>query len=240
MGNPSGRDPEKVGGHVRAVNIVPLPLWARKLPARWRPCHPPIYDGDPTPEQVALAEALVSALDLESRVGMDGSVTTAGAADRICPRKEVRTGFAALFLFVTCNLKDFKCVRTSNAPDYRPRLTAPANLTQGEAKIWRELTRSVSADHFQPSDKPLLTEYARAISLADRAAEALEKGAVADGRPSPWVNIQERAVRAIVALSARLRLAPQSRYDRLRAGVSARTGIDEGTDDDICLLGRLA
>jgi len=49
------------------VNVVPLPRWARELPARWRVCHPPVFDGDPTPEEIALALALIDALDPESR-----------------------------------------------------------------------------------------------------------------------------------------------------------------------------
>ena len=50
------------------VNVIPLPRWARKLPARWRPQHPPIFDTEsPSPEDRALAEALIDALDRESQ-----------------------------------------------------------------------------------------------------------------------------------------------------------------------------
>jgi chaperonin subunit len=41
----------------------------------------------------------------------------------------------------------------------------------------------------------------------------LRLGAVIDGKPSPWITVQEKAVRAMVALSMRLRLSPQSRID---------------------------
>lgn len=49
------------------VIVEPLPLWARQLPRRLRPVHPPIFDGEPTPTDAALALALIDELDDESR-----------------------------------------------------------------------------------------------------------------------------------------------------------------------------
>jgi hypothetical protein len=49
------------------VNIRPMPRKYRKIPARWRPQHPPIFDGDPTPEDRELARALFDELDPESQ-----------------------------------------------------------------------------------------------------------------------------------------------------------------------------
>ena len=50
-----------------------------------------------------------------------------------------------------------------------------------------------------------------------------------DGKPSPWLTVQEKAVRALVALSLRLRLSPQARQPnnpkRVRA-VSAYEAMD--------------
>jgi hypothetical protein len=43
-------------------------------------------------------------------------------------------------------------------------------------------------------------------------------GAVINGKASPWITIQEKAVRAMVALTMRLRLSPQSRIDPLTVG----------------------
>ena len=53
------------------------------------------------------------------------------------------------------------------------------------------------------------------------AIELSEGGAVIGGRASPWLMVQEKAHRAITALSARLRLAPQSRQDSRSAGRKA-------------------
>jgi hypothetical protein len=74
--------------------------------------------------------------------------------------------------------------------------------------------------------------------LADLAAAALiREGPVVDGRVNAWVTVQERAVRAMAGLAFRLRLAPASRFDRVVAGTTSRTGIEwNGVDDDEGLL----
>ena len=48
-----------------AVNVRPMPPWARKT--RFKPLPPPIFDGDSTPADVALARELFLALDRESQ-----------------------------------------------------------------------------------------------------------------------------------------------------------------------------
>jgi phage terminase small subunit len=47
--------------------------------------------------------------------------------------------------------------------------------------------------------------------LAERAAAELRRHTIIDGKPSPWVTVQSKAIRAMVALAMRLRLSPQSR-----------------------------
>jgi hypothetical protein len=69
------------------------------------------------------------------------------------------------------------------------------------------------SNHFRQTDVPLLARYCEAAVLAEKAALELRSGAVADGKPSPWIVVQEKSVRAMVALSMRLRLSPQSRTD---------------------------
>jgi hypothetical protein len=68
----------------------------------------------------------------------------------------------------------------------------------------------------------------RAAHLADQAAKALTKeGAVVAGKANAWLVVQEKSVRSLVALAARLRISPQQRFDRERAGTSAREGMPE-------------
>jgi phage terminase small subunit len=48
----------------------------------------------------------------------------------------------------------------------------------------------------------------------DAVAAMRREGAVVNGRLSPWVTVQEKAVRAMTALAMRLRLSPQARRER--------------------------
>lgn len=107
----------------------------------------------------------------------------------------------------------------------RERLAAPDDITAAARRVWDELVQSLAPDHFAPSDAPLLRSYCEATAMADRAAAELsESGPVVDGKPSPWLIVQEKAQRAQIALSARLRLSPQSRFSRNKAGSTAIRG----------------
>jgi hypothetical protein len=49
------------------VEVRPMPAKYREIPERLRPQHPPIFDGDPSAEDIALARALFKELDPESQ-----------------------------------------------------------------------------------------------------------------------------------------------------------------------------
>jgi phage terminase small subunit len=106
------------------------------------------------------------------------------------------------------------------------RVRPPPNLSAPERKIFIHLVDSCAADHFKPSDLPLLRCYAEAIDLAERAACELRKSPVLDGKISPWVTVQEKAVRTIVALSLRLRLSPQARLRKAQSPQVPRSYYD--------------
>jgi hypothetical protein len=95
------------------------------------------------------------------------------------------------------------------------RVEPPASLSDPERVVFANLVASCDPDHFRLSDAPLLCRYAEAVVLAEKAAQELRRrGAVTkDGRVSPWVTVQEKAVRALVSLSMRLRVSPQARLD---------------------------
>jgi hypothetical protein len=57
----------------------------------------------------------------------------------------------------------------------------------------------------------LLCRYVEAAVLGEQAAHELRHGAVIDGKVNPWLVVSEKCVRAMVALSMRLRISPQSR-----------------------------
>jgi phage terminase small subunit len=98
------------------------------------------------------------------------------------------------------------------------RLNPPTSLSAAERAIFFDVVAACDRDHFRPSDLPLLVRYVEAAALGDQAAEQLRLGAVINGKTSPWIIVQEKAVRAMVALSMRLRLSPQSRIDAKTLG----------------------
>jgi predicted metal-binding membrane protein len=100
-------------------------------------------------------------------------------------------------------------------PQLAPSGDAPAAVVE----VFREILAATPAEHFVPADAPLIQAYAEAIVLARQAAvELVRDGPVIAGRTSPWIVVQEKAHRAIAALSARLRLSPQHRSDSRGAG----------------------
>ena len=98
--------------------------------------------------------------------------------------------------------------------DVQPvRPSPPAYLSEPERELFFSIVCGCDAEHFRQTDLPLLSRYCEAAILAERAALELRNGAVVDGKPSPWIVVQEKCVRAMVSLSMRLRLSPQSRID---------------------------
>ena len=108
------------------------------------------------------------------------------------------------------------------------QLSPPSHLGTDEARRFRELVATVDTRHFRPSDVSLLCRYVEADGMAELAAKELrEHGPVVDGRPSPWITIQEKQIRALVALSMRLRLSPQSRTDSKAIGRQSPTSTNK-------------
>jgi phage terminase small subunit len=93
------------------------------------------------------------------------------------------------------------------------RPSPPVCLSEPERELFSSIVGGCDAEHFRQTDLPLLSRYCEATILAERAALELRNGAVVNGKPSPWIVIQEKCVRAMVSLSMRLRLSPQSRLD---------------------------
>ena len=112
----------------------------------------------------------------------------------------------------------------------KPRLKPPATLSKSAGAIFLATVESVDPSHFSPVDLPLLAQYAGAADLARQAQQHLDaEGAVTpEGKASPWLVVLEKASRSCVALSARLRVCPQSRFDRLVAGANSRQQFGVG------------
>jgi hypothetical protein len=70
------------------------------------------------------------------------------------------------------------------------RLKPPGHLTSIERAIFVDIVAGCKADHFRPSDLPLLAAYCAAIALEREAITRLRKdGRVIDGRGQPLGNL---------------------------------------------------
>lgn len=115
--------------------------------------------------------------------------------------------------------------------DRRERLRPPAHLPAPVAAIFSEVVASVAIGHFRDCDRPVLTQLATVMHVAQQAAAALERdGLVLEGRPNPHLGVLERAGKAIANLSAKLRIVPSSRLDRKDAGATTRGSQTRGLD----------
>jgi hypothetical protein len=105
------------------------------------------------------------------------------------------------------------------------RLPPPAELGEVEREVFRATVAAAPLGHFQAEDAPLLCAYVRAITLERRAAEELAAGAVIGSVPSPWLAVHAEMVKALSALSVRLRIGPKSRApsNNRRSAGSGRT-----------------
>ncbi|MDN8615488.1 P27 family phage terminase small subunit [Variovorax ginsengisoli] len=107
------------------------------------------------------------------------------------------------------------------------RVQPMTTLSPPALAVFKHIVASVDPSHFSAVDLPLLESYANHAAMATHAAQQIDaEGAVVAGKPSPWLTVQEKAVKALTALSARLRIAPQSRFDRLVAGANSRQQLN--------------
>src|SRR5262249_35289835 len=88
------------------------------------------------------------------------------------------------------------------------RLKPPDSLSKAEAALFNEIVGSMPPDYFNHTDRLLLVRYVEAHAQAELAKRHLAKEGMVTktGKPSPWITVQEKARRAVVALSIRLRL----------------------------------
>jgi hypothetical protein len=91
------------------------------------------------------------------------------------------------------------------------RLRPPANMVGPERELFVALVAANQPGHFRDSDLPLLLQYCTATVLNEQAAGEIRAAPIVKDRPSPWLGIYEKTGRAVIALSMRLRLSPQSR-----------------------------
>ena len=87
-----------------------------------------------------------------------------------------------------------------------PRLRAPADLSEGEAALFRQVVAQCSADQFTASDTPLLVAYVQAVLLSQWAFKEMSEDRAT-------FQLWQQSARTMATLATKLRLCPHSRTD---------------------------
>ena len=95
-------------------------------------------------------------------------------------------------------------------PQPPPYPAAPKDLTPAQAKIWDTIVRCRPPEYFDGACHALLQAYCRHADAADVIARAIRQTDSEELlRYSKLLTMAARETKAIMALSAKLRLAPQ-------------------------------
>jgi P27 family predicted phage terminase small subunit len=104
-----------------------------------------------------------------------------------------------------------------------------AGLSEYECELWRQITISLPADWFRPSDLPLLASYCQAHAEHDQARAGIEKDGLiiksSKGRDykNPLISVRHQAALRMATLATKMRLCQSARYDKNKAA-SATAG----------------
>lgn len=107
----------------------------------------------------------------------------------------------------------------------------PKNLSVAQSEIWKLVIASRSGDMIAPEAYPVLVEYCRSITAADMIAEQIDHFdplwiAEDDGlkRWDKLLGMQDRVSAKVASLATKLRITPQTRIHKEKAGTIASKG----------------
>ena len=106
----------------------------------------------------------------------------------------------------------------TNVVPLREPASAPAHLTEVQARLWDEFMQTSAGNLIAPEAFPVLVEYCRAIEASDQVAKMLNEFDPAwvtrdDGfdRFSKLRSMADRLSSKIASLSVKLRISPSTR-----------------------------
>jgi hypothetical protein len=96
------------------------------------------------------------------------------------------------------------------------RPDAPYDLTDEEADVWRAAVDSMPADHFNPAQFPLLSQYCRHAVMSQKMAQLVQREMarknVTYERLDQVSRLQSRESDALIRLSRTMRLSQHAQY----------------------------
>lgn len=121
----------------------------------------------------------------------------------------------------------------------RKRLSPPTGLSAAEQFVWNEMVNSCDAEHFIPSDVPLMIGFCQSFVQQQRAMEQLkvhdlfilsDNGKVAQ---HPLVAVHKSFSGTVSNLAMRLRICPSTRIQQTnkKAGSDLPPGLETSGDE---------
>ena len=101
------------------------------------------------------------------------------------------------------------------------RPSAPAALTENQARIWQDIVETQPGGWFRPAEEPLLVAFCRHVDAANAVAReinAFDSGSSDSGVLDRLLRMHERETRAMSSLATRMRFTQQSRMHSRTAG----------------------
>jgi phage terminase small subunit len=118
------------------------------------------------------------------------------------------------------------------------RPDAPYDLTDEQASVWRRVVNALPADWFGPETWGELTSYCRHEVASQRVAQLIGQVEQAESfdveEYDRLLKMQERESRAKSSLATRLRLTPQTKYEKdksRKGGAVTKKPWDVAVDD---------
>lgn len=109
----------------------------------------------------------------------------------------------------------------SSKVDAVQRPDAPYTLDDEETAVWWATVNALRADWFSGETLPILANYCRHVVAADRVSALIRRTEQGETLDVPeyerLLKMRIRETQAAATLATRLRITPQSSYDRKKA-----------------------
>jgi phage terminase small subunit len=115
-----------------------------------------------------------------------------------------------------------KSAAALNAIAQQDRPDAPKHLSREEADEWRRVVERMPAGWFPAETHGLLECYCAHVTMA-RFIQAQIRSDRSLENIARWAKAHEAETAAVARLATKLRITPNSRYDRRQAGIACRT-----------------
>lgn len=112
------------------------------------------------------------------------------------------------------------------------RIEPPKGMPKAQRELWLAVVGSKPADWFGPDNAPLLSEYVRAVDMANKLERQIDRLTESDEVDSEelrnLLNMRDKESRRVTSLATKMRLSQQSKYTEKSAATADRRASSQG------------